>query len=90
MRQYEARGVRRHEVDYVSLHGLTWETAGAWLLGADLAPMAEKATRIAVKRAVGLLLQDPRTGGQLAEGPERRALLAAYLAGLGGSAPETS
>lgn len=90
MRQYEARGLRRHEVDYALLDSLTWETAGAWLLGVDLAPIAEKATRIAVERAVGLLLQDPRTGGELAEEPERRTLLAAYLAGLGGSAPETS
>jgi len=83
------------EVDVLTLAGEEREGATIDLPGGEritavglAAAVAEVATPTAVDHAVRSLLQDPRTGDRLAEGPERRGLLAAYLAGLRGSAPE--
>jgi len=87
MKQFEARGTRRFELDYEAVPELVWETAGAFLLGSDAVSMLGQRTRVHVERAIRALLEDPRMGDDHPWGQERAPLLRAFRAGLGTQAP---
>lgn len=80
--QYESAGTRRFEIDYDAQSHLTLETAGAWLAGRDAHGVLHQHSRAAVAGAVEVLFRDVRLSNRFAGGPENRALLAAFRAGL--------
>jgi predicted nucleotidyltransferase len=80
--QYESAGTRRFEIDYDAQSNLTLETAGAWLAGRDAHGVLHQHSRAAVAGAVEVLFRDVRLSDRFAGGPENRALLAAFRAGL--------
>jgi predicted nucleotidyltransferase len=80
--QYESAGTRRFEIDYDAQSNLTLETAGAWLAGRDAHGILHQHSRAAVAGAVEVLFRDVRLSDRFAGGPENRALLATFRAGL--------
>jgi predicted nucleotidyltransferase len=82
LEQYEAAGVRRFDVDYPEEEALSWETAGAWLAGRDARSVLHPESHAAVLAAAEQLLGDIRLSDRFAGGPESRALLTAFRAGL--------
>ncbi len=58
MDQYENKGARRFDVDYVAHPELAYEIAGAFLLGCDLLDVAEEDVLSQVLANVGALLAD--------------------------------
>ena len=82
LHQYESGGGRRFDVDYIAEKGLTWETAGAWLAGRDARTLLRPESRAAVLGAVEQLRGDVRLTDRYASGPEDRAVVDAFRAGL--------
>jgi predicted nucleotidyltransferase len=82
LHQYESAGGRRFDVDYIAEQGLTWETAGAWLAGRDVRTLLRPESRAAVLAALEQLRGDVRLTDRFASGPENRALVDAFRAGL--------
>lgn len=80
--QYESAGTRQFEIDYDAQSNLILETAGAWLAGRDAHGILHQHSRAAVAGAVEMLFRDVRLSNRFAGGPENRALLAAFRAGL--------
>jgi hypothetical protein len=80
--QYESAGIRRFDIDYLAEGGLSWETAGAWLAGQDARGILHRESRTAILTAAEHLLGDIRLSDRYARGPENRALLTAFRAGL--------
>lgn len=80
--QYESVGTRQFEIDYDAQSNLILETAGAWLAGRDAHGILHQHSRAAVAGAVEMLFRDVRLSNRFAGGPENRALLAAFRAGL--------
>lgn len=86
LHQYESAGGRRFDVDYITEQGLTWETAGAWLTGRDARSLLRPESRAAVLAALEQLRGDVRLTDRFASGPENRALMDAFRAGLAAAA----
>jgi len=84
MKQFEAHGTRRFEVNYEAVPGLLWETAGAFLLGSDANSMLDDVTLDRVEKAIEELLGDPRMVDDDSWGRERAPLLRAFRSGLAG------
>lgn len=82
LRQYEAVGGRRFDVDYSTAQGLTWETAGAWLAGRDARIALQSRSRETVVAAAERLADGSGMSDRFAHGPESRELLAAFRCGL--------
>jgi len=80
--QYEDAGDRRFDVDYIARTELTWETAGAWLAGQDAQAVLWPESLSAVLTAVERLRGDARLSDRSADGPDHRALIDAFRAGL--------
>jgi predicted nucleotidyltransferase len=80
--QYESAGTRQFEIDYDAQSKLILETAGAWLAGRDAHGILHQHSRAAVAGAAEMLFRDVRLSNRFAGGPENRALLAAFRAGL--------
>jgi len=79
---YEAFGPRRYGIDYERFPALTFETAGAYLAGADAAQLVRQPVAGAIDRAIETLLKAPQLSDRFAGGEARRALVRAYQAGL--------
>lgn len=82
LEQYESAGVRRFDIDYLEERDLSWEAAGAWLAGRDAKRILRRESSTATLTAVEQLLGDVRLSERFTRGPENRALLAAFHAGL--------
>ena len=82
MRQYEEQGTRRFD-DVVYTESLTFETAGAYLLGNDLASMATARTLRAVQDALVILTHEAQASGWAVDRSEADSLLRAFVSGVG-------
>jgi len=82
MRQYEEQGARRFD-DVVYTESLTFETAGAYLLGRDLASMATAKTLVAVEEALIALTHDTQPSSGTVNRSEVDSLLRALASGVG-------
>jgi predicted nucleotidyltransferase len=80
--QYESAGARRFDIDYIAEGDLSWEAAGAWLAGRDAQGILLRESSAATLTAVEQLLSGVVLSDRFARGPENRALLAAFRAGL--------
>ena len=80
--QYESAGIRRFDIDYLAEGSLSWDTADAWLAGQDARGILHRESRTAILTAAEHLLGDIRLSDRFAQGPEDRALLTAFRAGL--------
>lgn len=82
MDQYENRGARRFDVDYVTHSELEYEIAGAFLLGCDLLDVAKEDTLSQVLADIRALLADDRLGQDRELGIQGIPLLHAFRLGL--------
>ena len=82
MKQYEEQGARRFD-DVVYTAGLTFETAGAYLLGRDLASMATPKTLGAVQDALVILtVHNAQQVNKTIDRNEVNPLFRAFAAGI--------
>jgi len=81
MKQYEEQGARRFD-DVVYAESLTFETAGAYLLGRDLASMATTKTLVAVEEALDALRQNAQPTTRTVNRSETDSLLRAFASGV--------
>jgi len=86
MNQYEEQGARRFD-DVVYAESLTFETAGAYLLGRDLLSMMGAKTLIAVNEALIALTHDTQPSSGTINTSEVTALLRAFVSGVGFTSP---
>jgi len=86
MKQYEEQGARRFD-DVVYAESLTFETAGAYLLGRDLASIATAKTLVAVEEALIALTHDTQPSSGTINTSEVTALLRAFVSGVGFTSP---
>ena len=82
MRQYEEQGARRFD-DVVYTESLTFETAGTYLLGRDLASMATAKTLVALEEALDALRQNAQPSTRTVNHSETDSLLRALASGVG-------
>jgi len=82
MRQYEEQGTRRFD-DVVYTESLTFETAGAYLLGRDLLSMMGAKTLMAVNEALIALTHDTQPSSGTINTSETDSLLRAFASGVG-------
>ena len=82
MRQYEEQGTRRFD-DVIYTADLTFETAGAYLLGKDLQSMMGTKAVMAVKEAVMELMRSPQLISGAVNHSEVDSLLRAFVSGVG-------
>jgi len=82
MKQYEEQGARRFD-DVIYTTDLTFETAGAYLLGRDLASMATAKTLVAVEEALDALRHDTQPSSGTVDHSEVGSLLRAFASGVG-------
>jgi len=82
MKQYEEQGSRRFD-DVIYTAGLTFETAGAYLLGRDLVSMATARTLRAVQDALATLTHEAQASGWAVDREELNTLLQAFASGIG-------
>jgi len=81
MKQYEEQGTRRFD-DVVYMESLTFETAGAYLLGRDLLSMMSAKTLIALKEALIALTHNAQPGIRTVNRSEVNLLLRAFASGV--------
>ena len=86
MNQYEEQGARRFD-DVVYAESLTFETAGAYLLGRDLLSMMGAKTLIAVNEALIALTHDTQPSSRTINTSEVTALLQAFVSGVEFTSP---
>ena len=82
MRQYEEQGTRRFD-DVIYIDSLTFETAGAYLLGKDLLAMMGAKALMAVEEAVMVLTRNPQLSSRTVNRSEVDSLLRAFVSGIG-------
>jgi len=82
MKQYEEQGARRFD-DVIYTAGLTFETAGAYLLGRDLLSMMGAKTLIAVNEALIALTHNTQPSSGTINPSAVTALLRAFASGTG-------
>jgi predicted nucleotidyltransferase len=82
MKQYEEQGARRFD-DVIYTAGLTFETAGAYLLGRDLASMMLAKTLTAIEQALMAFTRDVQLSGGMTDREELDSLLRAFASGVG-------
>jgi len=82
MSQYEEQGTRRFD-DVVYTESLTFETAGAYLLGRDLLSMISAKTLMAVGEALVTLTHNAQPSTRTADRSEVDSLLRAFAFGVG-------
>jgi len=82
MRQYEEQGTRRFD-DLVYTANLTFETAGAYLLGRDLLSMISAKTLMAVEEALVTLTHNAQPSSRTVDREELDLLLRAFASGVG-------
>ena len=82
MKQYEEQGARRFD-DVIYTAGLTFETAGAYLLGKDLASMMLVKTLTAIEQALMAFTRDAQPGSRTVDRKELDSLLRAFASGVG-------
>ena len=82
MKQYEEQGTRRFD-DMVYTEDITFETAGAYLLGRDLASMMLAKTLTAIEEALMVLTRDAQPSSSTVDRNELGSLLRAFASGAG-------
>lgn len=82
MNQYENKGARRFNVDYIAHQELVYETAGAFLLGRDLLTGVKEETLSQILADVRTLLADYRLSDERELGVRGVPLLRAFQLGL--------
>ena len=82
MKQYEEQGARRFD-DVIYTAGLTFETAGAYLLGRDLASMMLVKTLTIIEQALMAFTRDAQPGSRTVDRNELDSLLRAFASGVG-------
>lgn len=82
MRQYEEQGVRRFD-DLIYTEDLTFETAGAYLLGRHLVSMMLAKTLTAIEEALMVLTRDAQSSSSTVDRNELDSLLRAFASGAG-------
>ena len=82
MKQYEEQGARRFD-DVVYTAGLTFETAGAYLLGKDLASMMLAKTLTAIEEVLMAFTRDAQPSSRTVDRNELDLLLRAFASGVG-------
>jgi len=80
MKQYEEQGTRRFD-DLVYAEDITFETAGAYLLGRDLASMMLAKTLRAIEEALMVLTRDAQPRSSTVDRNELASLLRAFASG---------
>jgi len=82
MKQYEEQGTRRFD-DVVYTEDLTFEIAGAYLLGSDLASMMLAKTLTAIEEALMAFVHDAQSSSRTVDRNELDSLLQAFTSGAG-------
>jgi predicted nucleotidyltransferase len=82
MRQFEEQGTRRFD-DLIYTGDITFETAGAYLLGRDLLSMMSAKTLLAVQEALIALTHDTQPSSRTVNPSEVTSLLRAFASGVG-------
>ncbi len=81
MKQYEEQGTRRFD-DVIYTAGLTFETAGAYLLGRDLASMMLAKTLTAIEEALMASTRGVQLSAGATDREELDSLLRAFASGV--------
>jgi predicted nucleotidyltransferase len=82
MKQYEEQGARRFD-DVIYTAGLTFETAGAYLLGKDLASMMLAKTLTAIEEAIMAFTHNTQPSSGTVDRNELDSLLRTFASGVG-------
>ena len=82
MKQYEEQGTRRFD-DVIYTADLTFETAGAFILGRDLASMMLAKTLTAIEEALMAFTREVQTSSGSTDHEELDSLLRAFASGVG-------